>query len=58
MEKGSEITFHDVILDINKSGDTAWVSCLMDWKGKSQGKAFAYEGLRMTIVLEKQDGKC
>ena len=57
VEKGSEITFHDVVLDIDKSGDAAWVSGLMDWKGMSQGEAFAFEGLRMTIVFEKQDDK-
>ena len=57
VEKGSEITKHDVVLAINKSGDAAWVSFLMDWKGKSQGESFTFEGLRMTIVLEKQDGK-
>lgn len=33
------------------------MSYLIDWKGKSQGEAFAFEGLRMTIVIEKQDGK-
>ena len=57
LEKGSEQTFYDVILDINKSGDAAWVSLLEDSKGKSQGEAFSFEGARLTIVLEKQDGK-
>ena len=57
VEKGSEITSHDVVLAINKSGDVAWVSYLMDWKGKSSGEAFAFEGMRITIVIEKQDGK-
>jgi uncharacterized protein (TIGR02246 family) len=57
VEKGGEMTFRDVVTKIGKNGDVAWVSCLMDWKGKSQGQPFAYEGLRMTIVLEKQDGK-
>ena len=57
VEKGSEITFHDVVLDINKSGDAAWTSCLMDWKGTSQEESFAIDGLRMTIVLENQNGK-
>ncbi len=57
VEKGSEITSHDVVLAINKSGDVAWVSSLGDWKGKSQGESFTFEGLRMTMVLEKQDGK-
>ncbi|MFC1539506.1 nuclear transport factor 2 family protein [Candidatus Latescibacterota bacterium] len=57
VEKGSDITFRDVVIDIDNSGNTAWLSCLMDWKGKAQGVAFANEGLRMTTVLEKQDGK-
>ena len=56
VEKGSEITFYDVVLDINESGDAAWISCLMDWKGKSQEEPFAVEGGRMTLVLENQIG--
>ncbi len=57
VEKGSEITFNDVVLDINKSGEAAWTSYLMDWKGKSQEEPFTFEGIRMTTVLEKQDEK-
>jgi uncharacterized protein (TIGR02246 family) len=57
IDKGSQITAREVVVGIDKSGDAAWVSCLMDWKGKSQGQAFAFEGLRLTIVLENQNGK-
>jgi len=57
IETGSQITFRDIVLSINKSGDTAVVSHLMDWKGKAQGEPFNFEGLRETIVLEKQNGK-
>ena len=57
VEKGGEITFRDIVTKIGKNGDVAWVSFFMDWKGKSQGEPFAYEGIRMTIVLEKQEEK-
>lgn len=57
LEIGSEITMHDVVFAINKSGDAAWMSYLMDWKGKSQGESFNIEGLRATVVMEKKDGK-
>ena len=57
VDKGSEITFHNIVLGIGKAGDTAWMSSTMDWKGTSQGEPFTLEGLRMTAVMEKQDGK-
>ena len=28
----------EVAIGIDKSGDAAWISCLMDWKGTSQGR--------------------
>ena len=57
IEKGSQITSRDIAVGIDKTGDAAWISFLMDWKGKSQGQAFSFEGLRFTAVLEKQNGK-
>lgn len=57
IEKGSQATMREVAVGIDKSGDAAWISGLMDWKGTSQGQAFAFEGLRLTAVLENQNGK-
>jgi ketosteroid isomerase-like protein len=57
IEQGSQITFRDVVVGINSGGDAAWVSYLIDWKGKSQGQPFAFTGLRVTAVFEKQNSK-
>jgi ketosteroid isomerase-like protein len=57
IDRGSTIASREVVVDIDKTGDAAWMSFLMDWEGKSQGQAFSFEGLRFTAVLEKQNGK-
>ena len=57
IEQGSQITLRDVVVGINSGGDAAWVSCLMDQRGKSQGQPFAITGLRFTAVFEKQNSK-
>ena len=57
IERGSQITLRDAVVGISKDRDAAWVSYLMDWKGKSQGQPFEFYGLRGTAVLEKQNGK-
>ncbi len=57
VEQGSQVTSRDVVVGVNTEGDAAWVSYLMDWKGKSQGQPFAFSGLRLTAVLEKQNAK-
>jgi ketosteroid isomerase-like protein len=57
IEQGSQITMRDVVVGINSGGDAAWVSGLMDWKGRSQGQPFAFAGLRFTAVLEKQNSR-
>jgi uncharacterized protein (TIGR02246 family) len=38
------------------SGSAACLTCDQNIKGTIQGKAFAFEGMRMTCVLEKQQG--
>jgi ketosteroid isomerase-like protein len=57
IEQGSQVTSRDVVVGVNTGGDAAWVSYLMDWKGKSQGQPFAFTGLRLTAVLEKHNAK-
>lgn len=44
------------VITVHKSGEVAWWSELWDWKGKAQGQPFAFEGLRVTGVLEKREG--
>jgi hypothetical protein len=50
------ISTKDQVIKVHKSGEVAWFSEIMDWKGKSQGQAFSMEGFRLTGVLEKQAG--
>ena len=47
----------DFVIAVSRNTETAWVSSRMDWQGVSRGEPFTIEGLRMTIVLEKQEGE-
>ncbi len=42
-------------IKVHNSGEVAWASQLLDAKVVSQGEEFAYEGVRMTLVLEKRN---
>lgn len=57
IDKGSQLTSREVVVDIDQAGDAAWISFLMDWKGNSDGQVFEFIGLRFTVVLEKGSGK-
>ena len=55
VEKGSTITFNNVVVDVSRLADAAWVSCVMNWDGVGQGEPFSIKGVRMTLVLQKQN---
>jgi ketosteroid isomerase-like protein len=57
VEPGSQMPLRDVVVGVSKGGNAAWVSYLCDYRGKAQGQPFAFSGLRVTLVLEKQDSK-
>jgi ketosteroid isomerase-like protein len=46
----------NVSVKLLASGSAAFLTCKQTVKGTAQGKAFAYEDVRMTCVLEKQQG--
>ena len=52
----AKYTSRERVIKVNKSGEVAWWSELLDMRGKAQGQPFAMEGLRMTGVCEKRDG--
>jgi uncharacterized protein (TIGR02246 family) len=54
VDKGSNISFNDLRIDISKSGDAAWVSGTMDWKGTAQGEPIDIKGVRLTLILQKE----
>lgn len=51
------INISDQKIKINKSGNTAWFSEVLDYNFIFQGEGMTFEGIRFTGVLEKRDGK-
>ncbi len=51
------ISYHDQIVEINDSGNTAWFSEIINYNFILNGEANSFEGLRYTGVLVKRDGK-
>lgn len=47
----------DLRVNLSKSGDVAWFSCLLDDFGEWEGKSVGWKDARWTGVLEKRDGK-
>lgn len=45
------------VVVVHGSGEVAWWSELVDWKGKAFGEPFVLEGARFTGVLEKRSGE-
>lgn len=50
------ISVHDQVIEINKTGNTAWFSEILNYNYIYQGDAVQYEGLRFTGVLERDNG--
>ncbi len=51
------INISDQRISINKAGNTAWFSEILDYNFIYLGEDMAFEGIRFTGVLEKIDGK-
>jgi len=51
-----DVSFRDLIIKVHNSGEVAWFSAVLNWKGKVQGQPFDMEGVRYTGVLEKRSG--
>ncbi len=51
------ISYNDQIIEVNKTGNTAWFSEIINYNFILDGKAHSYEGLRYTGVLVKKEGK-
>lgn len=54
---GYTITEKDTHITLNKTGDTAWYSQLLDTCLETKGEPFNLEGFRHTGVMEKRDNK-
>ena len=52
---GSDI--RDMRINLSRSCDVAWFSCILDDKGEWMGKPYAWLHTRWTGVLENQDDK-
>ena len=52
---GSDI--RDLRVNLSKSGDVAWYSCILDDFGEFKGRPYAWKNTRWTGVLEKRDGR-
>jgi len=52
-----EIKLKDQRIKVHRSGEAAWFSEVLHWREIEQGKSFVIDGLRITGVLEKRDGR-
>jgi len=52
-----EITLKERQVRIHRSGETAWFSQVLDWKEKAGNETAAMNGLRISGVLEKREGR-
>ena len=54
--ENSKLTVNDQVIKVNKYGNTAWFSEVVDWDVVAQGQPASLQGLRFTGVLEKRNG--
>jgi len=54
--ENTKLTVKDQVIKVNKSGNTAWFSAIVDWDVVAQGQAVNLQGSRVTGVLEKRNG--
>jgi hypothetical protein len=52
----SKLEIYKSTIKLNKTGDVAWTSCMVNWDIISGDQSMRLEGLRMTCVLENRDG--
>jgi uncharacterized protein (TIGR02246 family) len=53
----SSLDIYNKTIQISNSGTVAWTSCMMDWDIIAGEQPIHLEGLRLTSVFEKRDGK-
>jgi hypothetical protein len=54
--KATKLDIRDLRIDLSRSGDVAWWSCILDDLGEWDGKPIGWKDTRWTGVLEKRDG--
>ncbi len=52
----SKLSVKDQVINVNKSGNAAWFSEVIDWDITFNGETSKIEGLRTTGVLENRNG--
>ena len=55
--KATRSDIRDLRIDVARSGDVAWWSCILDDLGEWDGKPTGWKDTRWTGVMEKRDGK-
>ena len=55
--KATKCEIWDMRIDVSRSGDVAWWSCMLNDLGEWDGKATGWKDTRWTGVMEKRDGK-
>jgi len=51
-----DASIREEVVKVHKSGEAAWISCLLDMEVTSLGESFSLEGMRLTGVMEKRNG--
>jgi len=51
-----DASIREEVVKVHKSGEVAWISCLLDMEVTSLGESFSLEGMRLTGVMEKRNG--
>jgi ketosteroid isomerase-like protein len=51
-----DASIREELVKVHKSGEVAWISCLLDMEVTSLGESFSLEGMRLTGVMEKRNG--
>jgi ketosteroid isomerase-like protein len=55
--KATNLDLRDLRIDLSRSGDVAWWSCILDDLGEWEGKPIGWKDTRGTGVLEKRAGR-
>ena len=55
--KATKLDIRDLRIDVSRSGDVAWWSCMLDDLGEWAGRPVGWKDTRWTGVIEKRDGR-
>ena len=55
--KATTFDVRDLRIDLSRSGDVAWWSCILDDLGEWDGRPVGWKDTRWTGVIEKRDGE-